>query len=142
MFKDTHQKVDAILRADPIRWRLLEVVSQLDLPDCWIAAGFIRNAVWDALHGRNPRPPLGDVDVIWCEETGEPVDGGNGAGGDGRDLLVPIFRDGALAYEAPSLEETRERAIANVAEAGDRRVELEPRLAALKASLMAEHDGE
>ena len=67
MFKDTHQKVDAILRADPIRWRLLEVVSQLDLPDCWIAAGFIRNAVWDALHGRSPRPPLGDVDVIWFD---------------------------------------------------------------------------
>jgi hypothetical protein len=60
-------KLDAILRADRIRWRLLEVVSNLDLPDCWIAAGFIRNAVWDVLHNRPARPPFGDVDVIWFD---------------------------------------------------------------------------
>ena len=29
----------------------LERVAQLGLPDCWIAAGFVRNAVWDVLHG-------------------------------------------------------------------------------------------
>lgn len=57
-------QLDAILRSDPVRWRLLEMVSNLNLPDCWIAAGFIRNAVWDALHGHPPQPPLGDVDVI------------------------------------------------------------------------------
>lgn len=67
-------QLDAILRRDAVRWRLLDVVSHLDLPDCWIAAGFIRNAVWDALHGRAPQTPLGDVDVIWfdpdhCEES-------------------------------------------------------------------------
>lgn len=60
-----HHQLDAILRADPVRWHLLEVVFDLGLPDCWIAAGFIRNAVWDALHGQPVRPPLGDVDVIW-----------------------------------------------------------------------------
>jgi uncharacterized protein len=59
------QQIDAILRRDAVRWRLLEVVSNLELPDCWIAAGFIRNAVWDALHGRTPQAPNGDVDVIW-----------------------------------------------------------------------------
>lgn len=60
-----HVQLDAILRADRVRWNLLELVSHLDLPDCWIAAGFIRNAVWDALHGRTAQVPLGDVDVIW-----------------------------------------------------------------------------
>lgn len=59
--------LDAILRTDPVRWHLLQVVSHLGLPDCWIAAGFIRNAVWDALHGRTARPPIGDVDVIWFD---------------------------------------------------------------------------
>ena len=61
------RQLDALLRTDPVRWRLLEVVSHLGLPDCWIAAGFIRNAVWDALHGRTAQPPLGDVDVIWFD---------------------------------------------------------------------------
>lgn len=60
-------QIDGIIRSDPIRWRLLEIVSDLNLPDCWIAAGFVRNAVWDALHGRLCRPPLGDVDVIWFD---------------------------------------------------------------------------
>lgn len=62
-----HRQIDAILRRDAVRWRLLDVVSHLKLPDCWIAAGFIRNAVWDALHGRIPQPPNGDVDVIWFD---------------------------------------------------------------------------
>jgi uncharacterized protein len=60
-------RVAAILRSDPVRWHLLAVVANLDLPDCWIAAGFVRNAVWDSLHGRPVKPPLGDVDVIWFD---------------------------------------------------------------------------
>lgn len=60
-------RLSAILRADPLRWRLLGVVAALDLPDCWIGAGFVRNAVWDHLHGRKPASPSGDVDVIWYD---------------------------------------------------------------------------
>ena len=61
------RQIDAILRRDVVSWRLLDVVSHLELPDCWIAAGFIINAAWDALHGRTPQPPSGDVDVIWFD---------------------------------------------------------------------------
>jgi hypothetical protein len=40
----------------------------LRLPDCWIGAGFIRNAVWDALHGRAPDCALlNDVDVVFFD---------------------------------------------------------------------------
>lgn len=59
--------VSDVLRKDAARWHLLGVVAELDLPDCWIAAGFVRNAVWDALHGRRPNPQQGDVDVIWFD---------------------------------------------------------------------------
>jgi hypothetical protein len=62
---DATSQVRAILRADPFRWYLLEVVHALNLPDSWIGAGFVRNAVWDHLHDRPPSPPVGDVDVIW-----------------------------------------------------------------------------
>lgn len=68
-----HRQVEGILRADPVRWDLLKIVSDLSLPDCWIAAGFIRNAIWDALHGRPSRSPVGDVDVIWFGVDGEEV---------------------------------------------------------------------
>jgi len=56
-----------LLRADSVRWNLLGVVAGLELPDAWIAAGFVRNAVWDKLHGRDPQPLGGDVDVIWYD---------------------------------------------------------------------------
>ncbi len=46
----------------------LRAVAQLNLPDCWIGAGFIRDAVWDALHGRTPDcARLNDVDVIFFD---------------------------------------------------------------------------
>lgn len=57
----------ALIGRDAERQRILSLVASLDLPDCWIAAGFVRNAVWDALHGRPPRAPAGDVDVIWFD---------------------------------------------------------------------------
>ncbi|MEM7701830.1 MAG: nucleotidyltransferase family protein [Pseudomonadota bacterium] len=67
------ERVAEILRSDPLRWRLLGLVADLELPDGWISAGFVRNAVWDALHHRSPSPPAGDVDVIWFDpEHAEP----------------------------------------------------------------------
>lgn len=60
-------QIVSILRADPLRWHLLDLVRRLDLPDCWIGAGCIRNAVWDHLHGRTSSRPVGDVDVIWFD---------------------------------------------------------------------------
>lgn len=46
--------------------RLLEAVAALDIDDCWIGAGTIRNAIWDHLHGFTPRPvPGSDVDVVF-----------------------------------------------------------------------------
>jgi hypothetical protein len=61
------RQVEAIVRNDPFRWYLLSVVAALGLPDCWIGAGFVRNAVWDHLHGRTTSPVTGDVDVIWFD---------------------------------------------------------------------------
>ncbi len=58
--------IEALLRADAVRWRILGLVRDLCLPDGWIGAGFVRNAVWDALHGRAPALD-GDVDVVWFD---------------------------------------------------------------------------
>ncbi len=66
----------ALIRRDEERQRILSLVHSLDLPDCWIAAGFVRSAVWDFLHGRPPSLPCADVDVIWFSSApgGKEVD--------------------------------------------------------------------
>lgn len=61
------ETLTALIRRDEERQRILSLVYSLDLPDCWIAAGFVRNAVWDCLHGRSPSLSSGDVDVIWFD---------------------------------------------------------------------------
>jgi uncharacterized protein len=57
--------LETILLNDPLRRQALEVVARCGLPNCWIGAGFVRDAVWDHLHGFPKVAPSGDVDVIW-----------------------------------------------------------------------------
>lgn len=64
---DATCQIRRIVQADPVRWHLLGLVRALRLPDCWIGAGFVRNAVWDHLHQRPSSPLSGDVDVIWYD---------------------------------------------------------------------------
>ena len=59
-----------IISADPARRRIAGIVRSLALPDCWIGAGFVRNPVWDHLHGREPTFPCSDVDIIWFDPGG------------------------------------------------------------------------
>lgn len=50
--------------------RLLTAVAALDIKDCWIGAGTIRNAIWDQLHGFPARPiPGSDVDVVFHDPS-------------------------------------------------------------------------
>ena len=44
---------------------VLRAVRDLKLPDCWVAAGFARNAVWNLLHGYSEPTPLADIDVLF-----------------------------------------------------------------------------
>lgn len=60
-------RVAALIIADPLRWQLLWQVQALGLDDCWVGAGFVRNALWDHLHGRACSPLDSDVDVIWFD---------------------------------------------------------------------------
>ena len=45
---------------------ILRIVQALQLNDCWIAAGVIRNKVWDYLH--NTQTEINDIDVIYFDE--------------------------------------------------------------------------
>ncbi|AGI22725.1 hypothetical protein H681_04215 [Pseudomonas sp. ATCC 13867] len=54
-----------LIAAQPERMRLLRGVRDDGPADAWIGAGFVRNAVWDALHGYAESTPLADVDVLY-----------------------------------------------------------------------------
>ncbi|WP_028536542.1 nucleotidyltransferase family protein [Paludibacterium yongneupense] len=66
LFED---RLRELIRADARRMRLLRALRALSLADGWIGAGCVRNAVWDALHGRPPSSPAGDVDVVWFDRA-------------------------------------------------------------------------
>ncbi len=52
---------------DPWRMAVLRTVRTLDLPDCWVAAGFVRAPVWDSLHGYSAATAIADVDVVYFD---------------------------------------------------------------------------
>ncbi len=60
-------KIVELIKRDPMRIEALNHVSQLNLPQCYIAAGFVRNLVWDSLHEFESTTPLNDVDVIYFD---------------------------------------------------------------------------
>jgi hypothetical protein len=64
----TIDDIVAFIARQPDMLRLLDLVESLGLPDCWIGAGFVRNAVWDALHG-NACAGSNDVDVAYFDSS-------------------------------------------------------------------------
>jgi hypothetical protein len=65
--EDAHmQRLIDMLQQDAQRLQILHCVAQLGLAECYVAAGFVRNMVWDHRHGYPPTP-LQDVDVIYFD---------------------------------------------------------------------------
>ena len=58
-----------LIKQDDWMMRALETAKKMNLPDWWLAAGFIRNKVWDSLHKYKARTTGGkiDVDFIYFE---------------------------------------------------------------------------
>ena len=61
------QKIISIIKGDYTRCNALEAAASLDLPDWLIAAGFVRNAIWDHVYG--VKTDLNDIDVIYFCKT-------------------------------------------------------------------------
>jgi hypothetical protein len=67
MAKDLNALLHVLLDDDPLIVEMLHAVRALDLPDGWIAAGVVRNRVWDHLHGYQRPTPLNDIDVVYFD---------------------------------------------------------------------------
>ncbi|MBT5186544.1 MAG: nucleotidyltransferase family protein [Kordiimonadaceae bacterium] len=48
---------------------VLNVASKLSLTDWCVAAGFVRNIVWDKIHGFVKPTPLNDIDLIYFDQS-------------------------------------------------------------------------
>lgn len=46
---------------------ILAIVRSLNLPDCYVAAGFVRNLVWDNIHAT--KTALNDIDVVFYDTS-------------------------------------------------------------------------
>ncbi|GIH05026.1 hypothetical protein Rhe02_30930 [Rhizocola hellebori] len=63
---DNRGRLIEILRLSHDRLELLHVVETAG-NNLWITGGFIRNAVWDHLHGYRVSTPLDDIDVVYFD---------------------------------------------------------------------------
>ncbi|MFB9328378.1 nucleotidyltransferase family protein [Paenibacillus aurantiacus] len=61
--------ITALIEDDHWMMDILRTVQLLNLPDCWVCAGFVRAKVWDALHGYETRTPLPDIDVVYFDSA-------------------------------------------------------------------------
>lgn len=57
-----------IITTDALIMETLAIVQQLNLNDCWVGAGLIRNAVWDSLH-QIKTTKRNDIDVVFFDAT-------------------------------------------------------------------------
>ena len=62
------KRLGDIIKRDPFRMDCLHALRSLDLPQGYIGAGFLRNAIWDELHERGKPTPLNDIDVIYFSD--------------------------------------------------------------------------
>ena len=81
----SHERLIEILQEAPRRPEVFSAVATLNLPDCYVAGGFVRNAVWDALYGKKEQSPINDVDVVYFKPLSV-------YGVDEADLLEQIVR--------------------------------------------------
>ncbi|WP_370979514.1 nucleotidyltransferase family protein [Agaribacterium sp. ZY112] len=66
----SQDRLSFLLKQDKIRMSALELVRSLQLPQAYIAAGFLRNLAWDATHKKSQASKLNDIDVVYfCPDT-------------------------------------------------------------------------
>lgn len=59
------QDIIQLVKEDQWMMDILQTAKQLQLPDWWVCAGFVRSKIWDTLHGFEERTPFPDIDVVY-----------------------------------------------------------------------------
>ncbi len=67
----TEQDILNLISKDKWMMKILHIAERLDLPDWVVGAGFVRNKVWDYLHGYNkPKVDTADIDLVYYAPNG------------------------------------------------------------------------
>ncbi|GHC65333.1 nucleotidyltransferase family protein [Ulvibacter litoralis] len=66
--QELENKLIEIIENDIWMTKILKIVRDLNLNDCWIGAGFVRNKVWDEKHKKD-RTELNDIDIIYFDKS-------------------------------------------------------------------------
>lgn len=65
----TKEDIIELIKEDEWMMSVLKIARALDLPDWMIGAGFVRNKVWDFLHGYEKRTSYPDIDLIYFDKS-------------------------------------------------------------------------
>lgn len=63
------EELKQLIRNNPNMMEDLRLVRSLQLPQAYVAAGYIRNYVWDHLHGFEVRGTHNDIDLVYYDPT-------------------------------------------------------------------------
>lgn len=63
----TNDDVLQLLQADTDMMTVLRAIAELNLSDCWLAAGSVRNAIWNDLSNRPAFDKETDIDVVYFD---------------------------------------------------------------------------
>lgn len=66
--RSNQEKLEDLILSDPWRHQVLSAVYEIAGCNAWVAAGFVRNAVWDVLFDVDG-PDLEDVDVLIFQDA-------------------------------------------------------------------------
>lgn len=64
----TETEILNLIRKDVQMMQVLTIASSFNLPDWLIGAGFVRNKVWDHLHGYERNTPPSDIDLVYFDK--------------------------------------------------------------------------
>jgi uncharacterized protein len=70
---EREKELTYIIENDKRLMNVLRIARSADLPNWYIGAGLVRNAVWDYLHDAPGKTPIRDIDFIYfsCEKIDE-----------------------------------------------------------------------
>jgi uncharacterized protein len=67
----SEQDILSLIREDSWMMEVLQAAERLGLPDWLIGAGFVRNKVWDRLHGfQKEKGDTNDIDLVYFDPGG------------------------------------------------------------------------
>ena len=63
----TEEAIVEQIQADPEMMTVLAIIRDLDLADAWLAAGAVRNFIWNQLSGRPGFDATTDMDLVFYD---------------------------------------------------------------------------